>query len=665
MQTSLRMKNLKMFKGLRNYEENNSVNTDQVYSAQNARFGGFVMTSRKGNQALGDELTGGTEFKGLYEYPYFSDGTTTKRLLGFYNKIFRQYNETTDVWDTISTTWSDVADEDTGGVLYNNVMYFVNPMDDSGTATTYTPAFLTSGSNATAVVGDWADVNNGSVRITIDGTLRSITGLNFTNVVTMDDVALVIQTGIRAATSSSETVVWDVDHFIITSANTTSSSAMTVTTAGAGGTDISGAGAGLPYMDSETGHGTVTAAVASWPGVGKISNTTFSVVANSPRGTAIESWVERLWVIGDYDAPNSVIASRASTASNPLNIEDWQNGVLLELIGKGGKCAAIRVLNNELFIWKQDSVWYNTPDRIAAGESSFIELSRTGGTISQKTTVVVENDVWFLTPELEIRSLGLERQLGNNPRTRELSSVISRSMALLDPDQSNASLSYNKRIVKVQLRTKDAPTNNFTIVFDYDTGGFSIDKGPSVEKSVVWDGDLVYTEDSSVGQAYKDDSGYTANGISYTFDVKTPFLDDGRPDTSKRARYIYFRGQQSFEQEIKVRLYRDANYSTYSEYTIQSPSDRGVSAGSNVNDGQQGSREYGDAQFGGDGETSDDILMYRTQSAVTGDWLISVDRRSNMFAIGVNAIINGGKVIVEQLGLKVIDDNENYKVANQ
>jgi hypothetical protein len=57
--------------------------------------------------------------------------------------------------------------------------------------------------------------------------------------------------------------------------------------------------------------------------------------------------------------------------------------------------------------------------------------------------------------------------------------------------------------------------------------------------------------------------------------------------------------------------------------------------------------------------------MYRISNDACGDWLISVDRRCNMFAIGVNAQVNGGKVIIEQLGLKVIDDNENYKRANQ
>lgn len=533
MQTGLRLKNLKFFKGLRNFEENNAIPTDQVYECRNARFSDYTISSKRGWQELSDELTGGTKFMGLYEYPYFSSGTTTKRLIALYNNTFRQYDPGTSTWTSIATVWPSVVDADTQGIVYNNVLYFVNPMS------------------------------------------------------------------------------------------------------------------------------------ANVDGIGKLSNTTFSVVASSPRGIAIESWVERLWVIGDYDAPNAVIASRAATAAVPLNIEDWTTGTILELLGKGGRCTAIRVLNNELFIWKEDGIWYNTPDRVAVGTTQFIELSRTGGAVNQKSTIVVENDVWFLTPNLEVRSLGRERSLGDNPRTRELSSIIRRTMKILDTDQSNAVASYFNRIYKLSLRTIDSPSNNITIIFDYDTGGWSVDRGQSIDLATVWDNQLVYTEDSLVGQAYLDESGYSGNEAAFVFDFKTPFLDDNRPDTSKRARYLYIRGQQSFTQEITVRLFRDADFDTYSEYTIQSPSARGVSQGAITNDGQWGSRQWGDQPWGGDSEGSGEIPMYRIQNDSCGDWLISIDRRCNMFAIGVNAQINGGKVIIEQMGLKLIDDNENYKRVNQ
>lgn len=129
----------------------------------------------------------------------------------------------------------------------------------------YTPAYLTGGTLATSVVATWNAVTNGSFKITIDGTLYHVTGLDFSACTTMANVASVIQAGIRAMTGSTELVVWSTNKFIVTSANTTGSSAVSVTTAGTVGTDISGVGA-TPFMDAETGRGTPTVCVRIYIG---------------------------------------------------------------------------------------------------------------------------------------------------------------------------------------------------------------------------------------------------------------------------------------------------------------------------------------------------------------------------------------------------------------
>ena len=94
----------------------------------------------------------------------------------------------------------------------------------------YTPAFLTGGTAATSDYTTWAAVTDATFNITIDGTSRAVT-VDFTEVLSMDDVATKIQQAIRALTSGLETVVWSTNHFVISSVNTTSSSAITVTSA--------------------------------------------------------------------------------------------------------------------------------------------------------------------------------------------------------------------------------------------------------------------------------------------------------------------------------------------------------------------------------------------------------------------------------------------------
>jgi hypothetical protein len=76
----------------------------------------------------------------------------------------------------------------------------------------------------------------------------------------MHQIAEAIEDAIRAVTSGKEEVEWSTDHFIIHSGDTSSTSAITVTSAvsGGAGTDISGAGA-TTFMDCDTGNGTVTA----------------------------------------------------------------------------------------------------------------------------------------------------------------------------------------------------------------------------------------------------------------------------------------------------------------------------------------------------------------------------------------------------------------------
>ena len=120
----------------------------------------------------------------------------------------------------------------------------------------YTPAYLTGNNAAEATFNNWLAVLDGEFAITIDGVAHDVTAIDFTGVTSMNDVASYIQTAIQTKTGGSETCVWSVDHFVITSGDTTATSAITVTSAvgGGGGTDISGVAAGPPnWMDCDVG----------------------------------------------------------------------------------------------------------------------------------------------------------------------------------------------------------------------------------------------------------------------------------------------------------------------------------------------------------------------------------------------------------------------------
>lgn len=186
----------------------------------------------------------------------------------------------------------------------------------------YTPAFLTGGSSAEGTFSNWLAVLDGSFRITVDGSSYNVDGIDFTGVTSMNDVASYIQTALRAATSGAETVVWSTDHFVITSGDTTSSSAISVTTTSTGtvGTDISGAGAS-DWMDCDTGNGVVTNAVLD-----KSADSGKIVVLDS-NGVIAATFLDEAAKVDTLTAKGSIYA--ASAASTPAELAVGTDGEVL------------------------------------------------------------------------------------------------------------------------------------------------------------------------------------------------------------------------------------------------------------------------------------------------------------------------------------------------
>jgi len=251
------------------------------------------ITQMLNNAALNGEIaTGGTEIK-------IGDGTDSDVTLiaalasdtGFIKKNATsgkaQYSNDGAVWNDIDDvtagslvviTGADTTPGNLNSKVVAGTNITLNVLNPGGNETleivadtknttvveheTYDPAYLTGGSSAEGTFNNWLAVLDGEFAITVDGVAYDVTAIDFTGVTSMADVATYIQTALRTQTTSTETVAWSVDHFVITSVDTTSSSAMTVTSAVGGGvgTDISGAGASN-WMDADTGNGVVTDAV--------------------------------------------------------------------------------------------------------------------------------------------------------------------------------------------------------------------------------------------------------------------------------------------------------------------------------------------------------------------------------------------------------------------
>jgi len=88
---------------------------------------------------------------------------------------------------------------------------------------------------AQQLMSAWTVITTGSFKVTIDGVLKTLTGLDFSAQTNLNGVATVITT----ALSASGTCTWNGSSFQITSATTGTSSSVTAAIAAGSGTDIS------------------------------------------------------------------------------------------------------------------------------------------------------------------------------------------------------------------------------------------------------------------------------------------------------------------------------------------------------------------------------------------------------------------------------------------
>lgn len=144
-----------------------------------------------------------------------------------------------------------------GGQAYNAIAPVLYYVKEPQTAEQFVAGQLFGGPGATTVIATWTAVNDGAFTISIDGSEQDITALDFSSgVVDMEDVAGVIQTGLRAIASGGFTLatcVWDEERtrFKIQSGTTSGMTSVSFTSTQGAGTDISGAG-GTAFMEADS-----------------------------------------------------------------------------------------------------------------------------------------------------------------------------------------------------------------------------------------------------------------------------------------------------------------------------------------------------------------------------------------------------------------------------
>lgn len=297
-----------------------------------------------------------------------------------------------------------------------------------------------------------------------------------------------------------------------------------------------------------------------------------------------EAYNGSLFVAGVPTAPNNVYISKASTAANPEYVYNFSGAATsygdADVLSFPSRVTALRKLSTALVVFTVDGAWY-IPGLKEFGSSIVFEvqpIAGAEGAVSQKSTVVVENDIYYLTPQKEIRSIrrGFSEDifLNTTPLSIRIQKFLDEEM---DQDQLSKAFGIYNSIEKeyhLYFTQTDSAVNTLRIVGDITKIGqdgvpqWMIDDACPFSSGVVYKG-KTYCGSAAKGQVYQvnngfaddDESNILATRVSKDFDASNPLA-------LKNYRLVEVFGEMTTTTSIAVSVYVDDNL--YGTFTINS-----------------------------------------------------------------------------------------------
>lgn len=231
-----------------------------------------------------------------------------------------------------------------------------------------------------------------------------------------------------------------------------------------------------------------------------------------------------LFVSGVSTAPNVVYTSKASSSATQSDVYDFSGGLGIDTQDANellfnNRVTAIELMSTALVVFLVDSAWYIPGIKDLADGGYDYERQPIGGSygaVSQKAVCVVNNDIFYITPNKQIRSV--RRDISNNQQsmiTYPLSKKIQRFLDNeIDTDLSTAFCYFNqqRREVYFHFRLKGDVNNFIRIVGDMDSldedgaPAWFIDDNMPMNCGCVMNG-MAYNGSAVLGQVYEDGVG--------------------------------------------------------------------------------------------------------------------------------------------------------------
>lgn len=285
-----------------------------------------------------------------------------------------------------------------------------------------------------------------------------------------------------------------------------------------------------------------------------------------------EIYLNSLIVAGVPANPNVAYISRASTSLNTEYIYDFSGaltsfGDANEMLFEK-RVTAIRSFDKSCVIFTVDQAFYVdgfiefggafTPNRSPIGGA--------GGAVSQNTTCVVEDDIFYLTPQKEIKSV--RRSQGNQQSftTTSLSTKIQDFLnTYMDDDMSTAFTVYDpvNKHFKLYFKQTGGVMNTLCLVADlnkvdqYGVPAWYIDDSKPFGAGIFYKGQL-YTGSTVLGRVYKDEYGLADDDSASIIATRTgKEMDFGNAASLKNFRRVRVAGTITQATTVTANVYVD------------------------------------------------------------------------------------------------------------
>lgn len=331
-----------------------------------------------------------------------------------------------------------------------------------------------------------------------------------------------------------------------------------------------------------------------------------------------EVYLGSLFVAGVPTAPNVVFVSKTASSAAPEDIYDFSG----TLTGYGNadellfpdRITAIKALDTSLVIFTTNEAYivngYSTIGSTVTFDPQAIPGA--GGAVSQDTVTVVENDIYYLTPQKEVKSLKRSLANASSVTTTALSTKVQRFMnEQVDPDLTSAFAYYDEpnKYYNLVVKNIDGLSNFYRLTADID----KIDQYGIppfyIDDKMVFSCGLYYTSDSLqqsflgspvIGQIYKDQVGLSDNSANIQTFRSSKFFNGGDPTTQKNYKEVVVYGEMTDATEITITAYVDniaVNTATITSADFDS--------GSSSLDSGIGTETIGTFTIGEEGEETD------------------------------------------------------------